>query len=54
MTQGMGTNVNPIANQVQSMTAQLNQEFEPHVNQSASTITLHIRDFTRMNPKMFF
>ena len=43
-----------MATEDQAMMAQANREVTPHVNQNASTMGSHLRDFTRMNPLMFF
>ena len=43
-----------ITTQAQAITAQANREVVPRENQYASTMTSHLRDFWRMNPRMFF
>ncbi|TMX04919.1 hypothetical protein EJD97_003881 [Solanum chilense] len=50
----MTTHVQAVATQPQAMAAQSNREFGPRVHQNASSMASHLRDFTRMNPQMFF
>ncbi|TMW96555.1 hypothetical protein EJD97_007171 [Solanum chilense] len=38
----------------QAMTAQVNREVGPNMAQHASTMASRLRDFTRMNPPVFF
>ena len=40
--------------QVQHMAVQANWEVGPRVNQNSNTLASHLRDFTGMNPPMFF
>ena len=37
-----------------AMMAQVNREVLPRENQHASTMATHLRDFTRINPPMYF
>ena len=50
----MTSQSNTITSQAQDMTTQVNREVEPRVPQHGSTMASHLRDFTRMNPPMFF
>lgn len=43
-----------MSNQAQAMLTQGNQEVAPGVNQNASTMCSHLRDYTRINPLIFF
>lgn len=43
-----------ITTQSQAITAQDYREFVPRENQHTSNMARHARDFTRMNPPMFF
>ena len=43
-----------ITTQAQAITTQANMEVAPRENQHASTMAIHLRDFTRMNPFMYF
>lgn len=52
--QAMPSNVNTITSHVQDIMAQVKQEVGPHNPQHASTMSSHLRDFTRLNPHMFF
>ena len=50
----MTTQAEVVAFQDQAMEAQANRVIRPHVKQNASTATSRLRDFTRMNPPMFY
>ena len=54
LTQFMATQAHVVTTQSQDMIAQVNREVAPRVNQNGSTPSSHLRDFTRMNPPMFF
>ena len=43
-----------VTTQVQAMMAQANREIGTSVNKNSSSMDLHLRDFTRMNPPMFY
>ena len=43
-----------LTSQVKAMTDQVNREGEPRGPKQANTMASHWRDFTRMNPSMFF
>ncbi|TMX02203.1 hypothetical protein EJD97_022372 [Solanum chilense] len=45
---------NAITLQVQSMTAQMNRQVGPRVPHHANTMPLHMREFTKTNPPMYF
>ena len=50
----MATQTEVLITQSQAMTTQANWEVEPHGNQNGSSMASHLRDFTRINPQMFF
>ena len=50
----MNTQDQTIATQSQTIAVKANREVRPRVNQNASTMASRLRDFTRMNPLMFF
>ncbi|TMW89708.1 hypothetical protein EJD97_016767, partial [Solanum chilense] len=52
--QDMTVQVHFVATQGQAMTAQANLEVGPRVKQNSSTMVSRLREFTRMNPPMFF
>ena len=43
-----------VANKGKDMTCKENREVGPRVQQNASTMASRLREFTRMNPPMFF
>ena len=43
-----------ITTQDQPITTQANKDFAPRENQHASNMASHLRDFTSMNPHMYF
>ena len=43
-----------ISNQAQAITTQANREVVPRENQHASIMATRLRNFTRMNPPVFF
>ena len=50
----MATQSQVITTQTQVVMAQSNWEIGTHLNKNSSTMTSHLRDFTRMNPPMFY
>ena len=50
----MTSQANVVTSQVQAMTTQVNREIGPRVPQHASTMVSRLRDFTKMNPPMFY
>ena len=54
LAQAMISQENSVTSQVQSMTTQANREAGPLVAQHASAMGYHLRDFTRINPPIFF
>lgn len=54
LAQVMTTLAQAVANQTQAMISQEKLEVGPHVQKNASTTTSRLRDFTRMNPPVFF
>ena len=54
LAQSMISQASVVTSQVQAMTAQVNSEVGRRVPQHANTMASHLRDFTRMNPLMFF
>lgn len=50
----MTTQSQAVATLVQAMTAHANREIWPCVHQNSTTMASHLRDFTKMNPPMFF
>ena len=54
MAQAMTTQTQVATIQAQSMMAQANREIETSVNKNSSSMDLHLRDFTRMNPPMLY
>ena len=50
----MTTQAQAIAAQDQAMSSQASWEVGPRVHQNVSTMASHLRDFTIMNPPMFF
>ena len=54
LTQVVSTKDQAITTQPKAMIDQANGEVAPRVNQNPSTMACRLRDFTRMNPHMFF
>ena len=54
LSQAITSKANNVTSQVQVMTSQVNREVGPQVPQHSSTMASRLRDFTRMNPHMFF
>ena len=52
--QAMTSQDNVATSQIQTMMSQVNQEVGPCLPQHASTMSSHLRDFTRMNSPMLF
>ena len=50
----MATQSQVVTTQAQSMMAQANWEIETSMNKNCSKMDSHLRDFTRMNPLMFY
>ena len=50
----MTSQANVVTSQVQAMTTQVNWEVGPRVPHHANTVASHLKDFTMMNPPMFF
>ena len=54
LDQPIPTKEQAVSTQVHAMAAHANMEVEPCVQQNSSTMVSRLRDFTRMNPPMFF
>ncbi|TMW95325.1 hypothetical protein EJD97_009077 [Solanum chilense] len=54
LAQTMNFKDNVVTSQVQAMTTQVNREVGPRVPNHASTMASRFRDFTRINPHIFF
>ncbi|TMX03758.1 hypothetical protein EJD97_014376 [Solanum chilense] len=54
LIQVMATQSQVVTTQAQAMMAQANQEIGTPMNKNSSTMDLHLRDFTRMNPPKFY
>ena len=54
LAQSMTFQTNVITSQFKSMTVQMNRDIGPWVPQHVNTMSSHLRDFTRMNPPMFY
>ena len=52
--QAMTSKSNAFTSQVQAMMAQVNREVRPRVPHHVNNMAYHLRDFTRMNPHIFF
>ena len=54
LIQEMTSQYNSITLQIQSMMAQMNRQVGPRVPQHANIMLLHLREFTRANPHMYY
>ena len=54
MAQAITTQSQAATVQAQAITAQANWEIVPRVHQQVSTMTSHLRDFTRMSHPIFY
>ena len=54
ISQAMTTQAQPTTVQAQDLKAQANQDVAPRLHQQVTTMASHLRDFTWMNPPIFY